>query len=259
LETFKDLTELVFNNWTIVGLSNRTNKKNDRYWKCQCNCGYEVITVISERALLTGTSRSCGCLLGKIRPKKIIKEKPKKILKPPKEKLLLKPIDKRLKPPKILKKPKDKLLERLKRTIKLQPLKRLSSIFSGMKQRCYNPNANGYKYYGGKGVVICDEWLNDKKLFYNWAINNGYEDHLTIDRIENDGNYDPDNCRWATWEQQANNKSNTVFYRYRGEIKTSLNWCQDGLTFETLKIYLIYILNKEQFHMNNVEYIPICT
>ena len=234
METYKDLTGLVFNNWTIVELSNRTNKKDDRYWKCRCNCEYGTIKHIAERALYFGTSRSCGCLLGKSPPKKIIKIKHDKILKPHKDKIVKPKIEKHLKLPK---KRVYKVRASNHKIIKTLKNKRIMRIYAGMKQRCYNPNLKSYKYYGGKGVVICDEWLNDKTKFYEWALNNGYSDELTIDRIENDGNYEPNNCRWATWEEQANNKSNTVYYRYEGEIKSSLDWCKETwLSFEDLKI-----------------------
>lgn len=91
------------------------------------------------------------------------------------------------------------------------PVKRLYSIYGGMKQRCYNSNHPRYKIYGGLGVSICDNWLLPKRQgffnFYNWAMSNGYKNHLTIDRYPHtDGNYEPGNCRWATWDEQAKNK-----------------------------------------------------
>lgn len=75
-----------------------------------------------------------------------------------------------------------------------------------MKSRCYNKNSVSYKYYGDKGVSICGEWLNSFSAFYNWAISNGYSDNLTIDRINPFGNYEPNNCRWATYKEQNNNQ-----------------------------------------------------
>ncbi|QNI20404.1 HNH endonuclease [Bacillus phage 1_ICo-2020] len=78
-----------------------------------------------------------------------------------------------------------------------------------MTSRCRNKNATGFSDYGGRGIRVCDSWINYEN-FYNWAISNGYNDELTIDRINNDGNYEPDNCKWATVQEQARNKRNTV-------------------------------------------------
>lgn len=85
---------------------------------------------------------------------------------------------------------------------------RLFNIWCGMKQRCNNPNAPKYQNYGGRGIAVCDEWKNSFEKFRAWVLNNGYSDDLTIDRINNDGNYEPDNCRWATVTEQNQNKRN---------------------------------------------------
>lgn len=79
---------------------------------------------------------------------------------------------------------------------------RLYSIYTNMKTRCYNKNNSHYQYYGKRGIVICDEWLNDFKAFYDWALSHGYKDNLTIDRIDVNGNYEPSNCRWVTQHKQ---------------------------------------------------------
>lgn len=82
---------------------------------------------------------------------------------------------------------------------------RLYNIWIGIKNRCYKPSAVHYEYYGGRGISVCDDWLNDFESFWDWAFDSGYGDNLSIDRIDNDGNYCPKNCRWATRKQQNQN------------------------------------------------------
>ena len=86
-----------------------------------------------------------------------------------------------------------------------QIIPRLYRIWNGMKTRCSNSNRKEYKNYGGRGIKVCNEWL-EYKNFYKWAINNGYKDNLTIERINNNGNYEPSNCTWATIQEQQKNK-----------------------------------------------------
>ena len=97
---------------------------------------------------------------------------------------------------------------------------RLYQIFQGMKKRCYNENAQYYAIYGGRGIKICDEWLNDFKTFYDWSNKNGYEDHLSIERINVNGDYEPLNCCWIELNKQAKNRRNVKSIEYEGEVHT---------------------------------------
>lgn len=87
--------------------------------------------------------------------------------------------------------------------------------YISMKKRCYDEESQNYKYYGGRGITICQEWLDDFMNFYNWAMRNGYEDTLTIERVDVNGNYCPENCCWIPKSSQAHNKTNT--YIVNGE------------------------------------------
>lgn len=83
---------------------------------------------------------------------------------------------------------------------------RLYSIWRNMKERCYKPYAPKYPLYGGRGITVCDEWLHNFSAFRDWALSNGYQNDLTLDRIDNDEGYNPDNCRWATFSEQNRNR-----------------------------------------------------
>ena len=103
---------------------------------------------------------------------------------------------------------------------------RLYAIWHGMKQRTLEQTNKAYENYGGRGIEICEEWKNFEK-FKQWALKNGYEDGLTIDREDNNGDYCPENCRWATYKTQANNRSNNVLIEYNGETKTVSQWAEE--------------------------------
>lgn len=103
---------------------------------------------------------------------------------------------------------------------------RLYSIWLNMHDRCCNINNKCYSDYGGRGITICDEWLNDFMSFHNWAMNNGYQENLTIDRIDVNGNYEPNNCRWADMKTQNRNKRNNKNYTINGETHCLKEWCE---------------------------------
>lgn len=103
---------------------------------------------------------------------------------------------------------------------------RLYRIWSGMKARCYNKNLHEYPIYGGRGITMCDEWRNSYESFRSWALDNGYSDCLSIDRIDNDGGYRPDNCRWATSKEQSNNLRTNRHIAVHGEILTVQQACE---------------------------------
>ena len=98
-----------------------------------------------------------------------------------------------------------------------------------MKRRCYNPEEKFYKDYGGRGIKVCDEWMDKKEghsNFQKWAVENGWEEGHSIDRIDVNGNYEPNNCRWATPEEQANNRRNNNYVTINGVTKTTSEWAR---------------------------------
>lgn len=113
---------------------------------------------------------------------------------------------------------------------------RLYHIWQGIKRRCLNPNEVGFKKYGAKGITICDEWKNNPVAFINWAFENGYNDFLTIDRIDNLKGYSPNNCRWVTTKQQARNKTNNRLITYNNETHCLTDWAIIlGIKLKTLE------------------------
>lgn len=140
--------------------------KKSASWRCWCSCGKEVVLTAAQ--LSRSICPSCGCY----------------------------DLDVRHNMPNHLQHG-DSCVGRKTR---------LYRIWCNMKARCYISSYTRFKNWGGRGITVCDEWKNSYETFRNWALAHGYEDNLTIDRINNDGNYEPSNCRWATYSQQAKNK-----------------------------------------------------
>ncbi len=103
---------------------------------------------------------------------------------------------------------------------------RIYNIWTGMKDRCINKSNPRWRHYGESGVEVCNEWREDFKAFYDWAVSHGYRDDLTIERIDVRKGYSPDNCRWATWAEQAGNKNNSTAVTINGETHTVAEWAR---------------------------------
>lgn len=101
---------------------------------------------------------------------------------------------------------------------------KLRNVYYNMLKRCYKEDNKGYKDYGARGIKVCEEWRNDCCVFYKWAQETGYNETLQLDRIDNNGNYCPENCRWVTPQENSYNKRNTRKITYKGKVKTLLEW-----------------------------------
>lgn len=101
---------------------------------------------------------------------------------------------------------------------------RIYRIWKAMKTRCTNPNSHDFHNYGGRGITVCKEWSDDFMNFYNWAVANGYADDLTIDHIDVNGNYEPNNCRWANNELQAKNRRTSIFITFNDSTHSIPEW-----------------------------------
>lgn len=164
-------------------------KHNKHICVCKCECGN--VKNLSAYSLASNVTKSCGCLM-----KERIKECNTKNI--------------------------DKNGNKLTDT-------RLYTIWCKMKQRCYNPNHTAYKNYGGRGISICKTWMDKDKgfmSFYNWAVSNGYDDELTLDRIDVNGIYEPSNCKWSTDLEQVNNTRYNVRVIYQGVDLTISQWAR---------------------------------
>lgn len=181
-----DLTGQKFGYLTVKSFAFYSKKYKKNYWNCICDCGNEVQVAVAS--LMSGKTKSCGCYADTVRQNWI------------------------------------KTKRQAKGKYSGISKTKLYSSYIHMKTRCYNKSYDGYKYYGGRGITICDEWLNNPESFFEWAINNGWKDGLSIDRIDVNGNYEPGNCRWTTTKQQCNNTRRNKYITYNNETKTISEW-----------------------------------
>ena len=138
---------------------------------------------------------------------------------------------------------------------------KIARAYINMKTRCYNSNYYLYKNYGGNGITVCDDWLGENGFenFYNWSFNNGYEEKLSIDRIDNSKGYSPDNCRWVTMKEQQNNRTNNRMLTANGETHTMSEWSEiSKIPYWTIQRRLkdgwdesLAVTKKVQFHASN--------
>lgn len=230
----KDISGQKFGKLTVVKMICQ-NESKQNIWECVCECGN--IKTVYTKQLTSGHTRSCGCLqnakdltgktfgrlkvIGRSEDKVDCKQRryvswecicecgntvfvTTNCLKSGNTSscgCLLKDVA-----------GKQTLTHGLRKT-------RLYNIYNNMKQRCNNPQNPEYRLYGERGIKVCDEWNQPNGLgaFGNWALNNGYADNLTLDRIDNNGDYSPENCRWVTMKEQAKNTRRNVRILYNGK------------------------------------------
>lgn len=184
---FEDITGKKFGRLTVLYFIPKEERKARQYnWMCQCECGNKIKA--NANKLKTGLQQSCGCLKEEMKPR----------------------------------------LGQITRKYEFSN-KRLYTVYKSMIDRCTNPKAKRYKDYGGRGITVCPEWMNDYDAFARWAFPNGYDPdadfgNCTIDRIDVDGNYCPENCRWIPNEDQQNNRRNCVILEYNGEKHSMKEW-----------------------------------
>lgn len=116
---------------------------------------------------------------------------------------------------------------------------KLYEIWKSMKQRCFNPNNSSFHRYGGRGIIVCDDWKNNFSSFYDWSMTNGYSQNLSLDRIDNNSNYCPENCRWTDKLTQANNTRTNRYFVYKNQTKTIAEWSRFfNISYKNLYIKL---------------------
>lgn len=170
----------------LIAIKNTKTKNKWNTYIWECKCDCGKTILLDSHKLRSGNTKSCGCLF----------------------------ID------------KAKTMSQTHLQKHGKSNTRIYHVYTEIKARCFNQNNNSYKYYGARGITMCDEWRNDFGLFYDWAIKSGYREGLTIDRIDVNGNYCPENCRFVSMQEQQNNKSSNKIYFYNGEKLNETQLCK---------------------------------
>jgi len=192
---YNDLVGGRYGRLVVIEYVGNYSKNRQALFNCLCDCGNQVIT--RGFSLASGKTKSCGCLHKEI--SSYVMEK-------------------------INASGKRAVMPSTTHGKRHHPL---YLRWSTIKTRCTNKKHEHYKYYGGSGILMCSEWSNNFSAFYEWAINNGYEDNLEIDRIDNNKGYSPDNCRWVNKHEQAVNRRNSVFLSDGIVEKPLRDWCSE--------------------------------
>ncbi len=243
-----DLTNQKFGKLTAVEIVEHCGEHKPVKWRCVCDCGNEKI--VDSQLLRRGFITDCGCGV----TSRLVGERFGKLL-------VLSDSKRRYKKSggivwkclcdcgNITYVATNNLMAKKNKTVscgcyqKEKRIKhnltgtRIYKTFIGMKDRCYNKNSSAYKWYGARGIKICDEWLGDDgaKNFFDWAMANGYADNLEIYRINNDGDYEPSNCRWSNRQEQMNNTRNCHYVTIDGITHSITEWSRiNGIKIGTI-------------------------
>ena len=191
-----------------IRIKNNNNNHTRAGWICQCDCGSKIKVRTDQLGIEPHKTRSCGCWNRKHN----------------------------------LASSHNKLHQKYK-TSDSQPeskYHRLYQLWTKIKRRCYDPKTKEFKYYGSRGIQMCESWKNNYPAFKKWSLNNGYNlnkdrKYQTIDRINVNEGYTPSNCRWVSMTTQANNKTNTVYIKFYGTKTTLGNLSRKyGIKYQTL-------------------------